>query len=403
MDDMKKLIEKYKQELMAYRKAAEPRPAPSEPTASVPAEAAPRTAFSYYPEGETASAPENRREKPQIIGYSDEGDINELYKGIFGDSAVTDEEPNAAQSGEAEESADSDDISVGEEPPAADEGEAAENIFDFTENPSETTDEDALIERPEEMFSPLYNEIPPFGDVKSEITEESRPENNPLPPEPVSGVTSSAPTAPLPEAAQAQRVSPETAERLTEQPVSGTDPDEQLTGRSFEAEERPVNDPADIKPNGNGAPAVNYEERTYSSYAEFESANTRAGQLRFRTFTARGALPVKDAVCIVTKDFNGQTLVISSQTTDMSGQTEIISLPAPPRSLSQTPNSTVLPYALYDATISAKGFEKIVLKNIPIFEGILSVQNAALIPLAPESSADNIGETIDEAVTSGGE
>lgn len=403
MEDMKKLIEKYKQELMAYSKAAEPRSAPSEPTAPMPAKSAPRTAFSYFPEGETTDEPENRREKPQIIGYSDEGDINELYRGIFGDNAVTYEEPNAAQSGEAEESAAFESISADEETPAGDEGEAAVNSFDFTELPTETAAEDALIESPKEMFSPLYNEIPPFGDVKSEITEESRPENNPLTPEPVSGVTSSAPTAPLPEAAQAQRVSPETAERLTEQPVSGTDPDEQLTGRSFEAEERPVNDPADIKPNGNGAPAVNYEERTYSSYAEFEIANTRAGQLRFRTFTARGALPVKDAVCIVTKDFNGQTLVISSQTTDISGQTEIISLPAPPRSLSQTPNSTVLPYALYDATISANGYEKIVLKNIPIFEGILSVQNAALIPLAPEQSADDINETIDEAVTSGGD
>ena len=35
MDDMKKLIEKYKQELMAYRKAAAPEPNPS---------------FTYYPE-----------------------------------------------------------------------------------------------------------------------------------------------------------------------------------------------------------------------------------------------------------------------------------------------------------------------------------------------------------------
>ena len=180
-----------------------------------------------------------------------------------------------------------------------------------------------LIAEPEELFAPQFNEVPSFGEVQSEITVESRPEGNTLPREPVSGVTSS-------------------------------------------------------------APAVNYEERAYSSYAEFERENTRTGQLRFRTFTERGALPVKDAVCIVTKDFGGETQVLSTQTTDMSGQTEIISLPAPPRSLSQTPNNTILPYALYDATIRAEGFEGIVLKNIPIFEGILSVQNAALVPLSQQ-------------------
>ena len=277
------------------------------------------------------------------------------------------------------------------------------DVFSFTGEEDGESAPAGLISEPEELFSPQFNEVPSFGEVQSEITKESRPEDNTLPREPVSGVTSSAPAKPLPEAAQAQRVSPETAERLTEQPVSGIDPAEQLTGRSFESDERPVNDPADIKPNGNGAPAVNYEERTYGSYAEFERENTCTGQLRFRTFTARGALPVKDAICVVTKDFGGETQVLSTQTTDMSGQTDIISLPAPPRSLSQTPNNTILPYALYDAAIRAKGFESIVIKSIPIFEGILSVQNAALIPLAPNENEGNVGETIDEAVVSGGE
>lgn len=431
MDDMKKLIEKYKQELMAYRRAAEPEPKnisftyrPKEaPAARETPQPPPRSEAPARTERASDSAAAEPREaarKPQIIGYADDGEVSELYRELFGNEGTPDRDvTHAGDSPLAGDARRTMDVPRAESaPPEAAPSPDMSDIFSFAgeesaqsaespqnpERPPEglIAEPEGLIAEPEELFAPQFNEVPSFGEVQSEITAESRPEDNTLPREPVSGVTSSAPTDPLPEAAQAQRVSPETAERLTEQPVSGTDPDEQLTGRSFESDERPVNDPADIKPNGNGAPAVNYEERTYSSYAEFERENTRTGQLRFRTFTARGALPVKDAVCVVTKDFGGETQVLSTQTTDMSGQTEIISLPAPPRSLSQTPDNTILPYALYDATIRAEGFEGIVLKNIPIFEGILSVQNAALVPLAPNEKEGDIGETIDEAVVSGG-
>lgn len=426
MDDMKKLIEKYKQELMAYRKTAQPEPknisftyspeeAPEAREAPQPAARDETPARTERVSDAAAAEPRETPRKPQIIGYADEGDVARLYEGLFGSEGA----PAAPQESSRGDGAAAGNASPAENAPRTEEASGAasasdaepssgdmSDIFSFTgedDGESAPAEPAGLVSEPEELFSPQFNEVPSFGEVQSEITEESRPEDNTLPREPVSGVTSSAPTEPLPEAAQAQRVSPETAERLTEQPVSGLDPDEQLTGRSFESDERPVNDPADIKPNGNGAPAVNYEERTYSSYAEFERENTRTGQLRFRTFTARGALPVKDAVCVVTKDFGGETQVLSTQTTDMSGQTDIISLPAPPRSLSQTPDNTILPYALYDATIRAKGFESIVLKNIPIFEGILSVQNAALVPLALGENESDVGETIDEAVVSGGE
>lgn len=432
MDDMKKLIEKYKQELMAYRKAAEPKPNPSftyypenapnaqqtpqahsaPDLAEAPQHAQPKPA--EKPADKPANKPADKPRKPQIIGYADDGDVEKLYEGIFGsgESAPEGDAPHAEDVPQTE-GADFDIFNfTGSDNAAVERNERSEPSAQpgapnepnaQPSAPDERPQSPELIAEPEELFSPMFSEVPSFGEVQSDITEDSRPEDNTLPREPVSGVTSSAPTAPLPEAAQAQRVSPETAERLTEQPISGTDPDEQLTGRSFESDERPVNDPADIKPNGNGAPAVNYKESVYSSYADFERENTRAGQLRFRTFTARGALPVKDAVCVVTKDFGEETQVLSTQTTDMSGQTEIISLPAPPRSLSQSPDSTIQPYALYDATIRAKGYEGVVLKNIPIFEGILSVQNAALVPLAPEEKEGDIGETIDETAVGGGE
>lgn len=377
MDDMKKLIEKYKQELMAYRKDANQN---------------------------QGNSPQGEEKKPQVIGYSDSENVNELYKSLFENNTTSPEEDrddNSAIENSADNDADYEEsnaypenepqnASAAEMP--AENSPANETLFDFEE----------LVENPEEMFNPpLFGEIPSFGEVQSEIAAQSRAEDNPPPTQPLSTVADNSPIEPLPEPAEAQRVSPDTAERLTEQPVSGTNPAEQLTGRSFEDEERPANDPADIKPNGNGAPAVSYEERSYESYAEFERENPRTGSLRFRTFTARGALPVSGAVCTVTKKFGSKTEVLSTQTTDISGQTGIIPLPAPPRSLSLSPEGTALPYALYDATICANGFEEIVLRNIPIFENILSVQNAALVPSPPDSPDEF--EIIDEAILNRGE
>lgn len=378
MDDMKKLIEKYKQELMAYRKSSD------------------SAVQNTFP----ADSPLSGESKPQIIGYADKGDVNELYESLF-EQRPDETRADFPEDNPPETNAQATDNSH-ELPQTAQDAAAAEED-DAQNAPNETIfDFEEFIESPEEMFSPpRYNEIPSFGEVQSEITQQSRAEDNPPPPEPVSTVADNSPTQPLPEPAAAQRVSPETAQRLTEQPVSGTNPSEQLTGRSFESDERPANDPADIKPNGNGAPAVKYEDRSYESYAEFERDNPRTGSLRFRTFTARGALPVSGAVCVVTKTFGNKTEVLSTQTTDISGQTEIIPLPAPPRSLSLSPNSTTLPYALYNAEIRAQGFEDIFLKNIPIFEGILSVQNCALIPSPPDAPDES--EIIDEAVLSGGE
>ena len=46
---------------------------------------------------------------------------------------------------------------------------------------------------------------------------------------------------------------------------------------------------------------------------------------------------------------------------------------------------------VYDADITAKGYAPVAIRNLPIFEGILSVQRTAMIPRSEDS-----GETISE-------
>ncbi len=109
-----------------------------------------------------------------------------------------------------------------------------------------------------------------------------------------------------------------------------------------------------------------------------QSANT--GYLKVQTVTADGAFPVEGAVIIVT-DSEGST--IASLRTDRSGLTETLSLFAPSRTLSQTPeNGGEIPYSTYTVQISRDGFYPVEDYSVPVFDGITSIQRANMIPLS---------------------
>lgn len=176
-------------------------------------------------------------------------------------------------------------------------------------------------------------------------------------------------------------VTPEAAEELDDMPESGESPDEQLGRRDFEEQTETVNSPEDIQPlkQQGMSPAIP-PEREYESLQEFTDVNERRGTARFRTYTARGALPVKGARLIVSREIGGKRHVFYTLTTDESGLTPIISLPAPPKELSESPDSPVTPYATYDVQVNAAGYDEVLIRSIPIFDGVQSVQRIALVP-----------------------
>ncbi len=176
-------------------------------------------------------------------------------------------------------------------------------------------------------------------------------------------------------------VTPEAAEELDDMPESGESPDEQLGRRDFEEQTETVNSPEDIRPlEQQGTAPLAPPEREYSSLQEFTDVNNRRGTARFRTYTARGALPVKGARIVVSREIGGKRHVFYTLTTDESGLSPIVSLPAPPKELSESPDSPVTPYAVYDVQITAPGYDEVLVRSIPIFEGVQSVQRIALVP-----------------------
>lgn len=115
---------------------------------------------------------------------------------------------------------------------------------------------------------------------------------------------------------------------------------------------------------------------------------TGTGYLIVNVSTARGALPLEGASVTVFYDEDGNSSVHSVLTTDVSGKTERLELPAPSRELSEVPGNAK-PYSTY--TISAKkdGYYTVTNTGVPIFAGITSVQPIEMIPLA-EYDSDNV-------------
>ncbi len=336
MEDTKKLIEKYKRELMELSKAA-PRPAESsqethgahgtqgvhessvssEATETFPSPEAPETA-DMPAAPETSSAPEATAETPKapkIIGYVTEESGE--FPAVF-DRFIT---------------------------------EAVENndIETIRTAPSDTNDE---------TDAELTEEIP---DVPADETTDNAPSTAP-------------PTVPPTE---------QTADDMSEAPDNAP-----AAASDFDA----MNDMAQ----GTGESISDFPVSEYATVEEFEAGNRGGGSLEFRVFTAREAMPIENASIVVSARINGDDREMFSARTNSSGETDAKTLPAPLKSLSQNSENTVQPFSLYDASVEKEGYIRVVLRDIPIFDGIRSIQSVAMIPeFQSENNTEDITEVND--------
>lgn len=124
------------------------------------------------------------------------------------------------------------------------------------------------------------------------------------------------------------------------------------------------------------------EEKSSSSSSTVSGGE---GRLTVRVFTAYGAIPLEGATVNIrardSTDSDGGIVV--SLGTDRSGLTPTVALPAPPRSLAQVPGN-VKPFSTYAIDVLLEGYYTAVFENVPIYDGVSSLQNAAMIPL-PEN------------------
>lgn len=103
------------------------------------------------------------------------------------------------------------------------------------------------------------------------------------------------------------------------------------------------------------------------------------GYFQANITSRRTSRPIQNARIQIT-DINDSNRILEEMTTDENGQTEVVSLPAPPVEFSMEPEAQQ-PYAVYNIRIQAPGFETQDINGAEILSGETALQNAALLPM----------------------
>lgn len=102
---------------------------------------------------------------------------------------------------------------------------------------------------------------------------------------------------------------------------------------------------------------------TLKAAQEPEPIDTRyAGSMQISVVSSIGLIPVENAT--VTISYTGDPEApLEVLTTNSSGQTPTVSLPAPPLELSMNPETVEQPYAEYNITVTAEGYEPVLVSG----------------------------------------
>lgn len=119
---------------------------------------------------------------------------------------------------------------------------------------------------------------------------------------------------------------------------------------------------------------------------EGNADNTEAqstGTLRISVTSSVAYIPIEGAT--VTISYTGEPdSPIITLTTDSSGETEVVTLPAPPLSYSLNPDNLLQPYAEYNILVEAEGYEPVYVTGSELFANELSLQPIRMNPLEME-------------------
>ena len=116
------------------------------------------------------------------------------------------------------------------------------------------------------------------------------------------------------------------------------------------------------------------------------------GYLIVHVTTARGSIPL-EGVQVLVRDYlpdgtEGRGDVIATLISGRDGNTKTLVLPAPPRSNSLSPDASP-PSQPYLIEVTAQGYYNQRYVNVPVFDGIVAVQPADLIPLPENGKTDS--------------
>ena len=113
-------------------------------------------------------------------------------------------------------------------------------------------------------------------------------------------------------------------------------------------------------------------------YAMQEATDT--GSLQVNVTSRLQNTPIKGAR--ITLSYTGDPdVTLESVQTDESGQTQVLTLDAPPVEYSLDPTQENQPFSLYTIQIRAEGYQPLNISGIEVFSTIKAIQNAVMTPL----------------------
>lgn len=109
-----------------------------------------------------------------------------------------------------------------------------------------------------------------------------------------------------------------------------------------------------------------------------QSEGASQGRLQINVTANVGLIPIQNAN--ITISYTGEPdSTFETLTTDSSGQTDTVSLNAPPLEYSLTPNSP-MPYAEYTLNVTAAGYEPVTVSGVEVLPDVTALQNIEMIP-----------------------
>lgn len=114
--------------------------------------------------------------------------------------------------------------------------------------------------------------------------------------------------------------------------------------------------------------------------------NTDLGRLQINVTSSLGLIPIPDATVSISYTGVPDT-TIERITTDSSGQTQIIDLPAPPLEYSVEPSES-MPYSEYNIQVEAPGYETVNISGTEILPDVTALQPITMNPLARTQEAE---------------
>ena len=112
------------------------------------------------------------------------------------------------------------------------------------------------------------------------------------------------------------------------------------------------------------------------------------GGLLVQVTTLKGLYAVPSARVSVLK---GEQMIDTDQT-DQSGRTKVFSLTAPSKNLSASAGANVLPYEIYQVEVMADGFAPALIRDVPVFSTITSIQPVDLILMSASNGKEQVSE-----------